>query len=159
MRFFPQPAWNTSPPAPKVMPRRSPCLTSDTRIHSRTPIIYSRSFLKRSIYCVAIGWDRQFKGICELLNRMPKGIPLIVGDIKLRKKWKHFSGPVPRSTSSCAAKGKKRSGRSCKERRPRIFRVFHTGRTDSSSITGTDRCLIWIRYPTLTVVCGGTRII
>lgn len=31
------------------------------------------------ILCVGIGWDRQFKEICNLLNLMPSGIPLIVG--------------------------------------------------------------------------------
>jgi magnesium-protoporphyrin IX monomethyl ester (oxidative) cyclase len=34
------------------------------------------------IICVSIGWDRQFKEICDLLNRMPSGIPLIVGGYK-----------------------------------------------------------------------------
>ncbi|UCC95693.1 MAG: B12-binding domain-containing radical SAM protein [Candidatus Omnitrophota bacterium] len=31
------------------------------------------------ILCVGIGWDRQFKEICNLLNLMPSDIPLIVG--------------------------------------------------------------------------------
>jgi magnesium-protoporphyrin IX monomethyl ester (oxidative) cyclase len=31
------------------------------------------------IICVGIGWDRQFKEICELLNQMPDNIPLVVG--------------------------------------------------------------------------------
>ncbi|MBN2121073.1 MAG: B12-binding domain-containing radical SAM protein [Candidatus Omnitrophica bacterium] len=31
------------------------------------------------IICVGIGWKRQFKEICSLLNRMPKAIPLVVG--------------------------------------------------------------------------------
>lgn len=34
------------------------------------------------VVCVSIGWDRQFKEICELLNHMPSGIPLIVGGYK-----------------------------------------------------------------------------
>ncbi|MFA6356100.1 MAG: radical SAM protein [Candidatus Omnitrophota bacterium] len=34
------------------------------------------------IICVSIGWDRQFKEICGLLNRMPSGIPLVVGGYK-----------------------------------------------------------------------------
>jgi len=31
------------------------------------------------IVCVAIGWNRQIEEICDLLNRMPQNIPLIVG--------------------------------------------------------------------------------
>ena len=34
------------------------------------------------IVCVGIGWDRQFKEICGLLNLMPDGIPLVVGGYK-----------------------------------------------------------------------------
>lgn len=34
------------------------------------------------IVCVSIGWDRQFKEICGLLNRMPDNIPLVVGGYK-----------------------------------------------------------------------------
>jgi len=39
------------------------------------------SFIGREIdiICVSIGWDRQFKEICDLLNRMPDDIPLVVG--------------------------------------------------------------------------------
>ncbi|MFC1675301.1 B12-binding domain-containing radical SAM protein [Candidatus Omnitrophota bacterium] len=31
------------------------------------------------IICVGIGWDRHFEEICQLLNRMPGNIPLVVG--------------------------------------------------------------------------------
>ncbi|MFA5144416.1 MAG: radical SAM protein [Candidatus Omnitrophota bacterium] len=31
------------------------------------------------IICVGIGWDRQIEEICQLLNRMPAHIPLVVG--------------------------------------------------------------------------------
>jgi radical SAM superfamily enzyme YgiQ (UPF0313 family) len=34
------------------------------------------------IICVSIGWDRQFKEICDLLNRMPSGKTLVVGGYK-----------------------------------------------------------------------------
>lgn len=34
------------------------------------------------IVCVSVGWDRQYKEICELLNLMPDNIPLIVGGYK-----------------------------------------------------------------------------
>lgn len=34
------------------------------------------------IICVGIGWDRQFKEICELLRKMPANIPLVVGGYK-----------------------------------------------------------------------------
>ena len=41
-------------------------------------------FIQREIdiICVTIGWDRQFKEICELLNLMPDNIPLVVGGYK-----------------------------------------------------------------------------
>lgn len=41
-------------------------------------------FISREIdiICVSIGWDRQFKEICELLNRFPDHIPLVVGGYK-----------------------------------------------------------------------------
>jgi len=41
-------------------------------------------FISREIdiICVSIGWDRQFKEICELLNCMPPNIPLVVGGYK-----------------------------------------------------------------------------
>jgi len=40
-----------------------------------------RDFIRREIdiICVGIGWNRQFKEICSLLNRMPETIPLVVG--------------------------------------------------------------------------------
>ena len=34
------------------------------------------------IVCVSIGWDRQFKEICDLLNRIPENISLVVGGYK-----------------------------------------------------------------------------
>jgi len=34
------------------------------------------------IVCVSIGWDRQFKEICDLLNRIPGNIPVVVGGYK-----------------------------------------------------------------------------
>ncbi len=34
------------------------------------------------IICVAIGWDYQFQAVCNLLNLMPDGIPLVVGGFK-----------------------------------------------------------------------------
>jgi radical SAM superfamily enzyme YgiQ (UPF0313 family) len=34
------------------------------------------------IICVSIGWDRQFKEICDLLNLMPDNIPLVIGGYK-----------------------------------------------------------------------------
>ena len=41
-------------------------------------------FIRREIdiICVGIGWDRQFKEICDLLNLMPDNIPLVVGGYK-----------------------------------------------------------------------------
>jgi len=34
------------------------------------------------IICVSIGWDRQLREICDLLNLMPLGVPLVVGGYK-----------------------------------------------------------------------------
>jgi magnesium-protoporphyrin IX monomethyl ester (oxidative) cyclase len=34
------------------------------------------------IVCVSIGWNREFDEICALLNKMPEGIPLVVGGYK-----------------------------------------------------------------------------
>ena len=41
-------------------------------------------FIRKNIdiICVGIGWDRQFKEICDLLNLMPKDTPLVVGGYK-----------------------------------------------------------------------------
>jgi anaerobic magnesium-protoporphyrin IX monomethyl ester cyclase len=40
-----------------------------------------KDFIQKEIdiLCVGIGWDRQFKEICGLMNLMPSDIPLIVG--------------------------------------------------------------------------------
>ena len=34
------------------------------------------------ILCVSVGWDRQFDEICQMLNRVPDNIPLVVGGYK-----------------------------------------------------------------------------
>ncbi len=34
------------------------------------------------IVCVSVGWDRQYDEICNLLNRLPDNIPLVVGGYK-----------------------------------------------------------------------------
>lgn len=38
------------------------------------------------ILCVSIGWDRQFDEICQMLNRVPDNIPLVVGGYKATEK-------------------------------------------------------------------------
>jgi len=38
------------------------------------------------ILCVSIGWDRQFDEICQMLNRMPDNITLVVGGYKATEK-------------------------------------------------------------------------
>jgi len=38
------------------------------------------------IICVSIGWNRQFEEICQLLNRMPDEITLVVGGYKATEK-------------------------------------------------------------------------
>ena len=42
------------------------------------------------LVCVGIGWDRQFEEICELLNLIPKSIPLIVGGHKATQETKRI---------------------------------------------------------------------
>ncbi len=34
------------------------------------------------IVCIAIGWDRQFEEICQLINRIPKDVTIVVGGYK-----------------------------------------------------------------------------
>jgi radical SAM superfamily enzyme YgiQ (UPF0313 family) len=45
-------------------------------------------FINREIdiVCISIGWDRQYKEICELLNLMPDNLPLVVGGYKATEK-------------------------------------------------------------------------
>ena len=50
------------------------------------------------IVCVSIGWDRQFKEICELLNRIPANIPLVVGGYKATEMADEFFEICPNIT-------------------------------------------------------------
>jgi anaerobic magnesium-protoporphyrin IX monomethyl ester cyclase len=47
------------------------------------------------IVCVGIGWDRQFKEICDLLNQIPQNIPLIVGGYTATEKVQEFFESCP----------------------------------------------------------------
>jgi len=47
------------------------------------------------IICVTIGWDRQFEEICQMLNRMPKNIPLVVGGYKATEKVEELFNTCP----------------------------------------------------------------
>jgi radical SAM superfamily enzyme YgiQ (UPF0313 family) len=47
------------------------------------------------IICVGIGWNRQFEEICQLLNRMPKNIPLVVGGYKATEKVEELLKTCP----------------------------------------------------------------
>lgn len=47
------------------------------------------------IICVSIGWDRQFEEICQLLNRMPANIPLVVGGYKATEKVEELFKSCP----------------------------------------------------------------
>jgi len=51
---------------------------------------------KVDIICVSIGWDRQFEEICQLLNRMPEGIPLVVGGYKATEKVNELFNLCPK---------------------------------------------------------------
>ncbi len=48
------------------------------------------------IICVTIGWDRQFEEVCQLLNRMPGNIPLVVGGYKATEKVEELFKTCPR---------------------------------------------------------------
>jgi len=48
------------------------------------------------IVCVGIGWDRQLKEICDLLNRMPDNIPLIVGGYTATEKVEELFERCPK---------------------------------------------------------------
>ncbi|MFA5157133.1 MAG: radical SAM protein [Candidatus Omnitrophota bacterium] len=48
------------------------------------------------IICVSIGWDRQFEEICQLLNRMPHNIPLVVGGYKATEKVEELFNACPK---------------------------------------------------------------
>ena len=50
------------------------------------------------IVCVTIGWDRQFKEICELLNRFPANIPVVVGGYKATEMADEFFKICPNVT-------------------------------------------------------------
>jgi radical SAM superfamily enzyme YgiQ (UPF0313 family) len=56
------------------------------------------SFISSSIdiICVSIGWDRNFEEICQLLNRMPGNIPLVVGGYKATEKVEELFKACPR---------------------------------------------------------------
>jgi len=45
---------------------------------------------------VGIGWDRQFEEICQLLNRLPDNIPLVVGGYKATEKAAELFGLCPK---------------------------------------------------------------
>lgn len=47
------------------------------------------------IICVTIGWDRQFEEICQLLNRMPQEIPLVVGGYKATERVEELFKTCP----------------------------------------------------------------
>lgn len=55
------------------------------------------SFISDSvdIICVSIGWDKQFEEICQLLNRMPNNIPLVVGGYKATEKVEELFSSCP----------------------------------------------------------------
>ncbi len=47
------------------------------------------------IICVGIGWDREFKNVCALLNTMPVDIPLIIGGHKATEEVKELFDLCP----------------------------------------------------------------
>lgn len=56
------------------------------------------SFISASVdvICVAISWDRQFDEICQLLNRMPDDILLVVGGYKATEKVEELFNICPK---------------------------------------------------------------
>jgi len=55
-------------------------------------------FIRKEIdvVCVAIGWDRQFKEIRDLLNLMPDNIPLVVGGYKATEQVEELFRACPK---------------------------------------------------------------
>jgi len=55
-------------------------------------------FIKREIdlICVSISWNRQFEEICNLLNLMPEGIPLVVGGYKATEEVDNIFATCPK---------------------------------------------------------------
>jgi len=55
-------------------------------------------FIRREIdiVCVTIGWDRQFKEICGLLNIMPDNIPLVIGGYKATEQVEELFRACPK---------------------------------------------------------------
>lgn len=47
------------------------------------------------ILCVSIGWERQFEEICQMLNRVPDTIPLVVGGYKATEKVEELFKKCP----------------------------------------------------------------
>ncbi len=47
------------------------------------------------ILCVTIGWERQFDEICQMLNRVPDAIPIIVGGYKATEKVEELFKACP----------------------------------------------------------------
>ncbi|MDD2751624.1 MAG: radical SAM protein, partial [Candidatus Omnitrophica bacterium] len=54
-------------------------------------------FISRKIdlVCIGIGWDRQFEEICQLINRIPGNIPVIVGGYKATEKVEELFALCP----------------------------------------------------------------
>ena len=50
---------------------------------------------KVDIICVGVGWDRQYDEICQLLNRMPQDITLVVGGYTATEKVEEFFNTCP----------------------------------------------------------------
>jgi radical SAM superfamily enzyme YgiQ (UPF0313 family) len=59
------------------------------------------------IICVGIGWDRQLEEICQLLNRMPKNIPLVVGGYTATEKVQELFAACPRIDMIIRGEGEK----------------------------------------------------
>ncbi|MBN1353306.1 MAG: B12-binding domain-containing radical SAM protein [Candidatus Omnitrophica bacterium] len=55
-------------------------------------------FIKKEIdvICVGIMWNRQFEEVCQLLNMMPDGIPLIVGGYKATEQVEELFQTCPK---------------------------------------------------------------
>lgn len=55
-------------------------------------------FIRREIdiICVTVGWDRQFKEICDLLNLMPDDKPLVLGGYKATEQVEEIFATCPK---------------------------------------------------------------
>ena len=63
-------------------------------------------FIRKEIdlLCISVTWNFNFKEICELICKLPDDIPVVVGGIRLLKRWNISSTDAPLLMLLCAVK-------------------------------------------------------